>query len=244
MQRPAYLKIKTHIVESIRKGRWREGDLIPSENELAAQFQVARMTVNRAVQELANERVLVRVKGAGTYVAEPRAATTLLEIRSIKDEIEERGATHATRVLTLESVSAGVELSGLFSMPRGTRIGHARLLHLADDEPLQLEERWVAPELTEAFLEQDFTQTTPHAFLSERAPLARADYAIEARTPTVDVRRLLAMRANEPALLLVRRTWSERDMASYAHLWHPGSRHRFTGEFCPRTRSLDPRSTS
>ena len=91
MNAPAYQGIKDFILERIHSGEWAEGDLVPSENELAREFKVARMTVNRALRELTSEQVLTRVQGAGTFVARPKYESTLVAIRSISDEIAARG---------------------------------------------------------------------------------------------------------------------------------------------------------
>ncbi len=231
MSTPAYQQIKQHILDNIRSGLWSQGDQVPSENELARSFGVARMTVNRAVRELADDEVLVRVKGTGTFVAEPKITSTLVEIRSIADEILARGNVHHSQVLTLEPVLAVGELASRFEVEEGERLARSRLVHFEDGAPIQLEARWVSPELAEAYLAQDFEQLTPNEFLVREAPLARVEYTIEARQPDAEVAQVLRMAPTEAALLLVRRTWSGDRVASLACLWHPGSRYRFAGHF-------------
>ena len=100
MSTPAYQEIKDHILTRIHSGEWKEGDQVPSENELAREFKVARMTVNRALRELTAEQILTRVQGAGTFVAQPRYESTLVEIRSISDEITARGHRHRAECCT------------------------------------------------------------------------------------------------------------------------------------------------
>ncbi|GAA5250538.1 hypothetical protein BMMON3_30210 [Burkholderia mallei] len=63
MSTPAYQEIKDFILARIHAGEWAEGDQVPSENELAREFKVARMTVNRALRELTAEQVLTRIQG-------------------------------------------------------------------------------------------------------------------------------------------------------------------------------------
>ncbi len=231
MNPPAYQQIKEHILDNIRNGQWAQGDLVPSENELARSFGVARMTVNRAVRELADDQVLVRVKGAGTFVAEPKITSTLVEIRSIAAEILARGNVHHAEVLTLEPVIADAELAARFEIEIGGRLARSRLVHFEDGVPIQLEARWVSPELADAYLAQDFHHATPNEFLVREAPLARVEYTIEARQPDSEVAQVLRMAPAEAALVLVRRTWSRNRVASIACLWHPGSRYRFAGHF-------------
>lgn len=66
---PLYRQIKALITQSLVSGEWRPGEPIPSEIELAGRFSVSQGTVRKAVSELAEERVLVRQQGKGTFVA-------------------------------------------------------------------------------------------------------------------------------------------------------------------------------
>ncbi len=67
---PAYQQIKEAILDNIHSGLWQAGQAIPPELTLAEQFGVSRMTVNRALKELSEERVLERRQGSGTFVAQ------------------------------------------------------------------------------------------------------------------------------------------------------------------------------
>lgn len=231
MSAPAWKKIHDHVLAKIRAGRWVEGDRIASESELCARFGVARMTVGRAMRELAAAQFVERVKGAGTFVAAPRHRSAVVEIRNIADEIAASGRRHETDVLLAEKAAADATLAALMGVRRGARLFHTRLLHRDDGVPRQLEERWVNPALAPGYLEQDFSRVTPNEYLTRAAPLERVEYGIEARQPDAETRRRLAMRQHEPCLLLRRRTWSGGRVASVARLWHPGSRHQFTGQY-------------
>jgi GntR family histidine utilization transcriptional repressor len=229
MQAPAYQRIKAWLLSRIEAGEWREGDRIPSEPELARRFKVARMTVNRAVRELAASQLLVRTPGSGTFVAPPRHESTLVEIRSIAEEIRRFGGRHTADVLRLAEVRAERALALELGLPEGEPLFLSVLLHLADGVPVQLEQRWVVPAAAPAYLEQDFTRITPSEYLMREAPLARVDYRIEARSPDDATRAALALADGEPCLLLHRCTYSRGRAASAANLWYPGSRYRLTG---------------
>jgi GntR family histidine utilization transcriptional repressor len=231
MNAPAYQGIKDFILGRINTGEWAEGDQVPSENELAREFKVARMTVNRALRELASEQVLTRVQGAGTFVARPKYESTLVAIRSISDEIVARGHRHHANVLHLGATIADEALADEMQVSPGNPVFHSRVLHFENDEPVQLEERWVNPAVAPEYALQDFTSTTPNQYLVRVAPLQRVEYRIEASLPDEQARRRLTMGATEPCLVLHRRTWSQGMVASIANLWHPGSRYRFTGHF-------------
>ncbi|MFC0403336.1 histidine utilization repressor [Paraburkholderia rhizosphaerae] len=231
MNSPAYQGIKDFILARIHAGEWAEGDQVPSENELAREFNVARMTVNRALRELTAEQVLTRVQGSGTFVARPKYESTLVAIRSISDEIIARGHRYHANVLHIGDAIADAELADEMQLKAGHAIFHSRVLHFENDEPVQLEERWVNPSVAPDYALQDFTNTTPNQYLVRVAPLQRVEYRIEALAPDDGTRALLSMDDVEPCLVLHRRTWSQGVVASVANLWHPGSRYRFTGHF-------------
>ncbi|RKP52777.1 histidine utilization repressor [Trinickia fusca] len=231
MNAPAYQGIKDFILARIHSGEWAEGDQVPSENELAREFKVARMTVNRALRELTAEQVLTRVQGAGTFVARPKYESTLVAIRSISDEIAARGHRHRAIVLDLGATVADEALADEMQVSAGSPVFHSRVLHFENDEPLQLEARWVNPACAPEYALQDFSTITPNQYLVRVAPLSRVEYRIEAALPELETGRHLMMGEGEPCLVLHRRTWTQTLVASVVNLWHPGTRYRFTGHF-------------
>jgi GntR family transcriptional regulator, histidine utilization repressor len=231
MSTPAYQQIKEYVLAAIHAGEWREGDQIPSENELVRRFGVARMTVNRAIRELAAEGVLTRSQGAGTFVAATKYQSTLIEIKSIADEIRARGHIHSAEVLKLQAVKADAALAAEMAVALGSKLFHSLILHYENGVPIQLEDRWVNPALAPDYLGQDYTRSTPNEYLMRAAPLARVEYRIEASRPDRTARAKLAMERDEPCLVLHRRTFSAGQVASMVRLYHPAGRYQFSGHF-------------
>ncbi|GJG97890.1 histidine utilization repressor [Cupriavidus pauculus] len=226
---PAFQRIKDYVQEQIAAGVWREGDAIPPELKLADTFAVSRMTVNRALNELEAEQVLVRRKGAGTFVAQQRYQATVVEIRSIAEEIRARGHRHRSSLYRLERQRATRSLASQFGVAERSTLFHSVILHYENDEPIQVEDRWVNPALAPDYMEADFGTITPNEHLMHVAPLQRAEYQIEALLPGAEVAEMLAIEPAEPALVLRRRTFSRGAVASVVVLWHPGNRYRFGG---------------
>jgi GntR family histidine utilization transcriptional repressor len=226
---PIFRQIKDYLVGEIAAGRWKEGDLVPSEQALVRLFGVSRMTVNRAVRELTAEQVLVRRQGSGTYVAPQKYQATLVEIRNIADEIRERGRQHTSRVLVLEAGVADDVLAAEFALDAGSTLYRSLIVHFDNDIPIQLEDRWVNPACAPAYLEQDFSSITPNEHLMVSAPLQGATYAIEAMPASGETAQRLGIAPGAPCLVLHRRTTSAGRIASVATLWHPGHLARFTG---------------
>ncbi len=229
-----YLQVKDFILERIAGGTLRAGERVPSENELTRTLTVSRMTANRALRELAADGVLVRVAGVGTFVAEQRVHAHPLEVRNIADEIRARGHEYRVKVLALESVSASRELAERCGVKPGAQLDYSLLTHFEDAAPLQVEERYVNPQVAPGYLRNDFSRTTPHEFLIRVAPLQRAEHIVRALVPERRIRRLLRLEAGEACLLIMRRTFSHGRIASVADLYHPGSRYELAASCQPR----------
>jgi GntR family transcriptional regulator, histidine utilization repressor len=230
---PLYLQVKRHILDNIGSGKWGAAARVPSENDIVRSFGVSRMTANRALRELRDEGVLVRIAGVGSFVADRHAQAHPLEIRGIADEIRERGHVHRAQVVAIERIRAAAELAEDFGIAPRSELYSSLIVHFENDRPIQLEDRHVLPRLAPDYLQMDFSRTTPHDYLIRVAPLQEAEHLLRAEMPDERTRKLLAMRRNEPCLLVMRRTWTAGQIASVARLYYPGSRYQLSGRFLP-----------
>ncbi|MHA1600423.1 MAG: histidine utilization repressor [Alphaproteobacteria bacterium] len=223
---PLYKQVKEHVVTRILAGDWPQGQTLPSENQLTGELGVSRMTVHRALRELTSEGWLTRVQGAGTFVAESKPQSALMEIRNIREEIAERGHIHSCEVVLLTQEKANADIAHALGVGAGTSVYHSIFLHKEDKHPVQVENRYVNPAFAPKFLEQDFTRVTAFEYFGQLGPIDAAEHIIEAVLPNEMNRRLLRCRASEPCLLLTRRTWSNGLVVSRVRQMYPGSRYR------------------
>jgi GntR family histidine utilization transcriptional repressor len=225
MAESRYQTIKRSIADGIAAGQWRIGDILPSEHALCRDFGVSRMTVNRAMRELAEGHLIRRVPGLGSFVAEPVAQSALVEIRNIAAEIAARGGQHLARVLALGEVAAGADAAAF----RSERVFHSRVLHLENGVGLQVENRLVNPAVAPRYLDQDFSRTTPNEYLTSVAPIERGEHRVQAIAMPSLFAGVLGVAAGGPCLLVVRRTWSRGALVALTHLYHPGPRFELVG---------------
>jgi GntR family histidine utilization transcriptional repressor len=203
---PLYLQVKRHILDNIGSGKWGAAMRVPSENDLVRSFGVSRMTANRALRELRDEGVLVRIAGVGSFVADRHARAHPLEIRGIAED---------------------------FGIAPRSELYCSLIVHFENDRPIQLEDRYVLPKLAPDYLNMDFSRTTPHDYLVKVAPLQEAEHLLRAEMPDERTRRLLTMKRDEPCLVVIRRTWTAGQIASVARLYYPGPRYELSGRFRP-----------
>ena len=224
-----FVQIKSALLEKIENGEMRPGDKVLSENKLAASFGVSRMTARRALSELVVEGILARSQGVGTFVSDSRPMSSILEIRSIDDEIIQRGHRYSNKVLGVHTIHASERQSVWLGVAVNSVIFHTKVVHMENDLVIQLEDRLVNPTLAPQYIEQDFTLTTASHYLSEVAPLTQADQSVEAISPNKGLADILDIGIAQPCLKISRRTYSSKGIVSYARLYHPGNRYRIGG---------------
>ena len=96
---------------------------------------------------------------------------------------------------------------------------------MEDGRPIQYEDRYVNPQFAPEYLQQDFHDQTPNAYLSRVAPLTEADHVVEAVKANKAIAQVLKMDADQPCLKITRRTWCKQGVVSFAYLLHPGERY-------------------
>ncbi|MGY4490683.1 histidine utilization repressor [Pseudomonas sp. TE3610] len=228
--RPAqalYQTAKDFVLNKVHAGHWKPGDLIASENQLVQTLGMSRMTVNRALRELAEEGRLVRVNGVGTFVAEHKPQSNLMRISNIGDEIVARGHRYECRMLHMGREAASMGVAAAMGLATGASVFHLLCVHLEEGVPVQLEDRYVNPELIPKLLEQEFgAQLQPASYLLQVIRPDEMEHIVEAGHPREEEARLLQMETDEACLVLLRRTWSAERAVTYVRLVHPSSRYR------------------
>ncbi len=231
--KPRYQQLKDSILEQISDGELRPGDRVPSENDLVVSMSVSRMTANRALRELTDEGYVERIAGRGTFVSDLRSQSHVREVQNIADEIASRGNRHSATVFLNEATTVHDELARALHVEPGTDIFHVQLVHAENDTPVQFEDRYVLASFAPDCLAQDFSQQTPSAYLTSITPLQEAEQVVRAELPDKPIRERLKMAADEPVLVVIRRTWANGQPVTFARLYHPGSRYELTGHYQP-----------
>jgi len=230
---PLYTKIKNDIRQKISSGELSPNHKISSETLLVKQYGVSRMTVHRALRELKDEGIIVRVAGVGTFVADEQPKGHLITIESIAKEVRSRGHEYSSQVVQNLAEKASIEVGYHMDIKPGTVVFHSIIVHKEAGVPIQLEDRRVLSSALPDYGKADFSTTTPNEYLMANAPLQKVEHRVRSILPDRQAQQLLAIKHNEPCLLLMRRTWSGDRVVSFAQLTHPGSRFEFVDSFKP-----------
>ncbi len=228
-QEPLHRRIAGDIERRIASGEWRPGFRIPTEAVLTAEYGCARMTVSRAVSDLASRGLVVRRRRAGTVVAHPPVhSSALVAIPDIQSEVEGRGLSYAHRLLGRIVRPARGEERDL-----GERVIELETLHLADDLPFVFERRLIslsaAPEAEVA----DFVAGPPGGWLLAHMPWTEAEHRISAVGADTETATHLGLVDGAPCLRLERRTWRDGLGVTWAWQTFPGGAYDLVARFSP-----------
>jgi len=226
---PLHRRIAGDIERRIATGEWRPGFRIPTEAELTAEYGCARMTVSRALSDLATRGLVVRRRRAGTVVAHPPVhSSALVAIPDIQAEVEGRGSAYSHRLLA-RAIRAGRDGES----PLGGRVIELETLHLADGLPFALERRLIslaaAPEAETA----DFEAQAPGGWLLAHTPWTEAEHRISAVAADRETAAGLGLQIGGACLRLERRTWRDGQGVTWASQTFPGAAYDLVARFSP-----------
>ena len=126
MDAPVYIQIHNAIRADIEAGKWRVGDRIPSERDLAVTFKVSRMTLRQAIQTLVDEGILERRVGSGTYVANQKVQEKMSGVTSFTDLMQAQGKVPSSKTVSYhvaQPTSSEVEKDKQARLKDGTLAG-------------------------------------------------------------------------------------------------------------------------
>jgi GntR family transcriptional regulator len=173
------------------------GSPAPSERELVQHFGVARMTVRQALDALVSEGLLERVPGRGTFVG------------SYTEEMSRRGLKPGARTLLARIESAGPGVARALEVAEGALVVHWQRLRLADDQPMCIEDAYLADSIIPGFLDSPL----PDSLFDE---LERRDLlptwgedSVEAHLARPEEAALLEISAGDPLLRIARRSFAD-----------------------------------
>lgn len=198
-------EVRRRIIER----EWRQGDRIPDEADLAIEFDVARATVNKALQLLADEGLLDRRRRAGTRVAVDPVRKATFTISIVREQVERAGMVYSHRVVAQRLSPVPTEIAARLGCAEGDRLVHMRAVHYGDGQPFQLEDRWINPRAAPGLENADYRQLNANEWLVRNAPYLRAELTFSAENANWRDARLLRTEPGQALLIMHRTTWND-----------------------------------
>ncbi|QPG03643.1 GntR family transcriptional regulator [Latilactobacillus sakei] len=159
MESPVYIQIHNQLKKDIEAGKWSIGDRIPSERELALNFEVSRMTLRQAVQTLVDEGILERRIGAGTYVANRKVQEKMSGVTSFTDLMTAQGKTPSSKTISFHIANPSLSESEKLQLKDGEQVLRMERIRYADNVPICFEVATVPQSLVADFSKAEITSS-------------------------------------------------------------------------------------
>ena len=208
------------------------GTAIPSERQLSADLGVSRLTLRAALDDLAREGYLVRRRGSGTYVQQPKSAQELT-MTSFSEDMRRRGMGPGSRTLSLARELAGARLGRALQVSPSDKILVIKRLRLADGETMAIETLHLPEAVVPGLEAKDLDNGSFYELLSGRygIEIAEGTQAIEPTVTNEEESAALGVPLHSPAFLFERTSKDfEGRTVEFVQSVYRGDRYRIVTE--------------
>jgi GntR family transcriptional regulator len=229
---PIYYQLEQGIKEMIEKAQLKPGEMIPSERELAETYEISRMTVRQAINNLVSDGYLVRKRGKGTFVAAKKIEQPLKGLTSFSEDMRARGMEPGTNVLEFRIIPANQSLAQQLDIREGGDIYEIRRIRLADQLPMALETAYVPCALVPG-LTREIVSGSVYEFIENELGLKIKSgvQVLEASVARKVEAEILQMKEGAPVLLIQRNSYLENGQPlELVKSIYRGDRYKFTIE--------------
>lgn len=231
---PQYIQIAEQLRCQIASGNYPIGSKIPTENELAQSLSVSRPTVRHALDVLTTEGRLVRIKGSGTFVVQPKLVHESTSfVTGYREESRKKNRILHTKVICLQTEKAGERIGAILNLganeliTRLTRIRH--LENMYDNAPVVYTTVYVPYKLFPEMSQLDFTTLSFYDALdSKELSVIHASRKLEIVMPPAKVTAELGITSFEPTAYITSLGYTkDKIVVEYTESYYPASRSSF-----------------
>lgn len=205
-----YIQVREALREQIESGLLNPGERLPSEEELAAQFGVSRMTVRQGVSDLTDEGLLYRRRGIGTFVTQFHVERDHNRLTDFFETARAEGFKAEVRLLSREVIPAKLMIANELGLQENEPVVRIQSLRLAGNVPVTIYDEYVPYKLRPELLTEDLRSRAAWQILEESGlVIKRAVQVIEARGADEEIAVLLDIEEDSPILFKNRVIYAE-----------------------------------
>ncbi|GAB2501388.1 GntR family transcriptional regulator [Alkalibacterium psychrotolerans] len=225
---PVYIAMHNKIRQRIVSNEWKKGKKIPSERDLAEEFEVSRMTARQAVSSLVEEGLLERRRGSGTFVASEKVREKLKGIPSFTETIERLGKKPTSKLISYYTKRASESEAEKLQIGQNEMVIIMERLRYADGEPICFEVATLPESVIKSFSKEELTQHLYRTLSEQGFEVARAEQIISATWASEKVADLLQVKRESPILRLKQVSYTQDNVPfEYVRAQYVGSRYEF-----------------
>jgi len=226
-----YKQIRLDIERQILTGEWPPGHRIPFEHELMVRYGCSRMTVNKALSELAQADLIERRRRAGTFVRRPKFLSAVLQITDIRAEITALGRSYGYELIQCSRRTANAADRARLGVRKTGKVVAIACRHSADNVPFAIEDRLIDLDAVPEAATADFAIEPPGSWLLHHIPWTEAEHAISAIVADEPAAAALDIAIGAPCLVIERHTWRSARPLTAVRLLYPGESHKLVARF-------------
>lgn len=210
---PIYHQLEEYIKQQIENGILMEEASIPSEREYAERFQISRMTVRQAINNLVSEGYLTRQKGRGTFVNKKKVEQELQGMTSFTEDMLSRGMSPSSTLLSFQIIPADKKTAFDLRIEENDSVYKIKRIRLADGAPMALETAYIPVELVPGLTEEN-SNLSLYQYIEEHLSLSisEATQEIEASIASSDDAETLGINIGDPILLIERISYLQNEV--------------------------------
>lgn len=158
-QLPLYLQLKEILKNKINTGEYPENTKIPAESELIESYEVSRITVRKAVEELVEEGYLLKKQGKGTFVNRHKVFRKIEYVMGFSESCKSNGFTPTSIVLERKIIPATEGMAKKLDIAQGDDVLYIQRKRMADNIPIMLENNYFSYERYSFLMEEELTDS-------------------------------------------------------------------------------------
>lgn len=225
---PIYRQLGEQLERLVANGTWQPRELFPSDHLLAETFQISVMTVRQAIAELVKKGLVYRERGRGTFVSPRPLHHHLQRLEGFTEDMQARGLTATSQIVSFECVPTGDRLSGLLMLDRDTPLLHIKRVRLAAGRKVAVHDAY----LTYTDIVRDELEAVGSLYtLLERkgVRMVEADETLEAIVADKELAELLDIKRGAPLLKASRLSWDcSSTLIEYVQAIYRADFYRYT----------------
>lgn len=136
MKEPIYKQIENYLKDLIDTGKIKPGELLPSENNISEEFNVTRMTVRSAFNNLVKDGYITRKRGIGSIVLANKISDNIGTMKSFTNEMISKGYSITTRLISLNIVEADSTISDRLEIDLESNVWEVKRVRCAEGQPV------------------------------------------------------------------------------------------------------------
>ena len=229
---PLYLQLMDDFIKKIDTAELSVDEKLPSERELCDIYDLSRITVRQALQELEREGYIYKLHGKGTFVSPMSYNQNLIKLYSFTEEMKKMGKTPTTQVLSFREIALDERLANKMNLVPLNEAYQIVRLRLADNEPLMYETSYVPKKIFPSLTEQDLKERPMYdVFLQDyQTGVTKAVERFSATSVRKEEAEHLNLTADHPAMLIKRFAYHDDELIEYTISVARGDKFDYTVE--------------